>query len=131
MTRERKACPKPVRAEAVKNPGESRTRKLVAVRSGGVCERCGLRDAESVHHRLKKSQGGRWSPANCVAVCGDGVRGCHGYIEEHPDAAFAEGFHVRPWCDPKSVAIHSDRHGHALLTDDGRVLPASTEQAAS
>lgn len=35
-------------------------------------------------HELKfRSQGGRVCPENSVAVCGDGVRGCHGFLQRH------------------------------------------------
>ena len=77
----------------------------------GSCERCARWSVLTLHHRMKRGQGGTWSPANCVMVCGDGTRGCHGWIEGHPDAAAEEGFHVRPWEDPaaREVLIRWDR----------------------
>ena len=70
-----------------------------------MCERCGIGAAQSFHHRVKRSHGGPWACDNIVHVCGDGVRGCHGWIESHPNLAEEEGFHVRPWKDPARVAI--------------------------
>lgn len=61
--------------------------------------------ANSYHHRVKRSQGGGWSPENIVHICGDGVAGCHGWVESHPTVAEQEGFHVRPWNDPGRVAV--------------------------
>ena len=110
-----------------KKVGESRTRRIVAERSGGVCELCGVRPAESVHHRWKKGQGGPWSPSNCVATCGDGTRGCHGWIESHPGAAGVLGFHLRPKTHPSKVSISSALHGVVLLIDDGGISPVPAE----
>lgn len=111
------------RTSKPKNSGEMATRKLVAARSGGQCEMCGMARAESVHHRRKRSQGGPWSATNCVAVCGDGLRGCHGWIEGHPAMSAAAGFHLCPGDDPAQVAINSGIHGRVLLGADGSVRP--------
>ena len=83
---------------------ERRCRELVAERSGGLCERCGG-EAHSFHHRVKRGQGGPWSPENIVHLCGHGTVGCHGWVESHPNAAEGEGFHVRPWRDPARVGL--------------------------
>jgi hypothetical protein len=110
------------RTKRPKNPGEANTRKLLAARSGGWCERCGIAPAQSVHHRLKRSQGGPWSASNCVHVCGDGVRFCHGFAELNPDAAGDEGLHLRPWMSPAdSRFLYRGRW--VLLNDDGTVSP--------
>lgn len=74
-----------------------------------------------MHHRVKRGQGGTWAVENIVAVCGDGVRGCHGWIESHPNAAAAEGFHVRPWCNPAEVMVCYRLSHWALLLPDGTV----------
>lgn len=104
-----------------KNPGEAKTRKLVAERSGGWCEICGVARAESVHHRRNRSQGGPWSPSNCVSVCGDGVRKCHGWVGQHPKAAHAKGFHLEHGEAPAETLIESRLHGTVLLDDEGGV----------
>lgn len=107
------------RRQKPKNPGEQKTRELVAERSGGLCERCGRR-GESVHHRVNRSQGGPWSGSNCVHLCGDGTRGCHGWVGANPLAAAHDGFHVLPKTDPAAVPLRSI-HGLVLLADDGSV----------
>lgn len=73
---------------------------------------------QSVHHRRKRSQGGKWTPGNCVHVCGDGVNGCHGFFEHHPNAARAEGFHVRGYENEYEVPVYI--FGELVfLKDDG------------
>lgn len=97
-------------------------RRIVYARSEKLCERC-CRNGPylSVHHRKKRSQGGGWSPSNCVLLCGDGVRGCHGWIEHHPTDAGVYGFHVAPWRDPVEVPILWRGSTLALLDDLGNV----------
>ena len=69
---------------------EQAGRAIVYARSQGRCELCG-RAADTFHHRVKRSQGGTWDPANGLHVCGDGTRYCHGWIEAHPAHAMALG----------------------------------------
>ena len=107
-----------------RNVGEAKTRLIVRERSGGWCEICGTVRAESVHHRRKRSQGGPWSPSNCVHTCGDGTRSCHGWAENSPNAAAAEGFHLRPGQEPAETPIVSGLHGYVLLDDRGAIRPA-------
>lgn len=102
-----------------RNPGEARTRELVAERSGGWCEICGVERADSVHHRRNRSQGGPWTASNCVAACGDGTRKCHGWATNHPKDAATEGFHLEHGDDPLTTPIISGLHGIVLLADDG------------
>jgi hypothetical protein len=47
---------------------EVSTRQAVGNRSGGRCEYCGA-IAMDMHHRLARSQGGLWSPANILHLC--------------------------------------------------------------
>lgn len=99
------------------SPGKCR--KLVAARARGACERCAKESALTLHHRKKRSQGGGWTPGNCVMLCGHGTRGCHGWVEDHPTAAEAEGWHVRPWDDPGSTPVLYHGSGLCYLTEDG------------
>jgi hypothetical protein len=113
-----KAQPRPKRP---KNPNEAKTREIVGKRSGGWCEMCGIARANSVHHRRNRSQGGVWSPANCVDVCGDGTRKCHGWATENPAAAHEIGFHLENGEMPELTAIVSGLHGRVLLDDEGGI----------
>lgn len=65
-----------------------------------VCEGCGRRRAGTAHHRVKKSQGGRWAAANLLRLCGSGTTGCHGWAEAHPHAAQAAGWSLLGYEDP-------------------------------
>lgn len=59
----------------------AKLRPLVLARDGHVCARC--RDPRSkpldLHHRLARSQGGKHTVANLVALC----RACHVSVTEH------------------------------------------------
>lgn len=76
---------------------EKLCREVVTERCGGNCERCGKGGQVTMHHRKKRGQGGPWTPENIVAVCGDGTRGCHGWIEANPKLAHETGWSVKPW----------------------------------
>lgn len=98
---------------------EKKCRQIVAERSEGMCERCCRGGHLTVHHRKKRSQGGLWTPDNCVAVCGHGTAGCHGWIEHNPAKAAAKGFHVRPWQEPDKVPLHWRSSEWVLLLENG------------
>jgi hypothetical protein len=73
---------------------ERQARAIIAERCGGRCERCG-HPGYTVHHRRKRSQGGRWDPSNLLALHGSGTTGCHGWVEANPKAAHLLGFWLR------------------------------------
>lgn len=73
-----KARKKRAAAKIVKN-----VRAYVFEREKGICRCCGSMAAESMHEIIFRSQGGAVSPENSIAVCGDGVRGCHGKLQRH------------------------------------------------
>ena len=58
-------------------------RRQVFERERGMCRCCGVRPAESMHEIRPRSLGGKVSLENSIAVCGDGVRGCHGRLQRH------------------------------------------------
>lgn len=96
-------------------------RRIVNDRANACCERCGVHASVrglTTHHRVKRSQGGQWSPENCVRLCGHGTTpdGCHSWVEHNPNDAEVEGFHVRPWQDPFDVPVL--RRGVRVLLDD-------------
>jgi hypothetical protein len=73
-----------------------------------VCERCGSPVPCTLHHRRKRSHMPKdrmWELSNCVMLCGHGTTGCHGWVEHNPDAAAAEGWHVRSWEEPRDVPV--------------------------
>lgn len=99
---------------------ESSARRIVRARSAGLCEVCGLRWAESMHHRRKT--GRVWASSNLLHVCGDGTVGCHGWIEAHPNEAEQAGWWVRSYDVPADapVLVHISWWGsrQRVLLDD-------------
>lgn len=70
-------------------------RAAVERRSGGNCEaavtaNCRRRGGH-LHHKLMRSQGGPHTEANLIDVC----LHCHGYIHNHPNWAYENGYLVR------------------------------------
>lgn len=97
---------------------ERLTRSAVKARSGGLCEWCG-KEATDMHHRVNKSQGGWWSPANIAHLC----RADHQLVTAHPKWAKDVGLSVEPFTggehtDPAQHPIRVIGHGADLwLTD--------------
>lgn len=106
---------------------ESACRRIVALRSGGVCECCGMRRGQSMSHRKPRGQGGSWSPANIMHACGDGVAGCHGWIEHNPRAAHEHGWRLWRYEDPEKVPAVVRGRPMVLSKDGGLSLPKSSE----
>lgn len=114
--------------------GQGVCRRLMKRRSRAIdgemrCERCGVivhsddgvQAVKSLHHRRKRSQMPKWrlwEVSNCVLLCGDGTTGCHGWVENHPDAAAEEGFHVRSWQEPREVPVKLWHLGKKVLLND-------------
>src|ERR1700757_5248033 len=110
---------------------EKRCREIVKARSEGRCERCGRLGGTTIHHRKKRSAGGRWDASNCVAVCGHGTAGCHGWIESRPNEAEVEGFHVRPWQIPENIPVIHALYGRVYLRENGEVSEANQGELAA
>ena len=105
------------------NEQECRDIALARATVGGVtrCERCGAYGLLTLHHRRKRSHLPRiryWEPSNCVMLCGDGVRGCHGWVENHPQLAAGEGFHVWAHQEPGEVLVTLWHHPRPVRLDD-------------
>lgn len=94
-------------------------REAAARRDGGRCVRCG-KPVESFHHRQGRGGPDPHRLSGLISVCGDGVRGCHGWIHAHPDLARAHGLMV-----PRlGILTTQDTPvltiaGWVLLADDG------------
>lgn len=59
------------------------TREYVFGRERGICRVCRCRRAETMHELIPRSRRGKVCASNSVAVCGDGVRGCHGFCQRY------------------------------------------------
>lgn len=82
-------------------------RGLVRDRAMGLCERCG-RPGTDAHHRQPRGMGGTTTPLTHTAIvlvwlC----RNCHHTIETHRTQAYADGWLVHSWDDPRPVPIPS------------------------
>lgn len=102
---------------------EGKARKLVYERSGHVCERCGQKRANTVHHRKNRSQGGTWDPSNLMHLCGDGTHGCHGVLTNTRTEFYGAGWCVRRDGVPDVQAVFY-RGRWVFLLDDGSVVEA-------
>lgn len=94
---------------------ETRGRASMAERSQGRCEACGAAPAAEAHHRLPRSAGGTWSPANLLHLCNR----CHhritdqrdpltGIGRDHQDApvtTYELGLHVPRGADPTLTPV--------------------------
>ncbi len=83
---------------------ESRGRRLVGVRSGGLCEIevdgvCTGR-ATDWCHRHARSQGGTWSPQNGLHGCHE----CHMWTHAHPSKARVNGWVCKSY-DPIDTGV--------------------------
>lgn len=91
---------------------EARTSACLAGPDGRLAER---RDGRAVrhsrHHRVPRGAGGsalddQHSLDRLLLVCGDGVSGCHGHIEQFRAEAFARGLLVSQHeADPAAVPL--------------------------
>lgn len=113
----------PVKPRRAGEPAESTleriARKLVRERSGGLCEMCGALPATNFQHRQNRSQGGQWTSANGLDVCGSGTTGCHGRIHANPATAMRKGWTVSREHDPVEVPVFLRRFGLVLLDNEG------------
>jgi hypothetical protein len=109
---------------------------LLMIRGGGKCEVrspvClgpGLwllgSNMISRHHRLPRGMGGTTDPAvntlsRLLIVCGDGTKGCHGWIENlERGAAYELGYLVRRGQAPADVPVVLASGRRVMLDDLG------------
>lgn len=84
---------------------EQKVRGAVFELNGDRCMICRIARPASYSHRLPRSAGGGFTVVNGLALCGDGVSGCHGALEARPDLAYACGWKVRRGHDPDTTAV--------------------------
>jgi HNH endonuclease len=93
---------------------EDSTRKAVPGRSLGLCEFCGWRPAQDMHHRKSRGVGGRWSPANILHLC----RYCHRFVTDHPMWAHALGLVCKSTEDPAKMKVTRENGATFQPSDD-------------
>ena len=102
---------------------KERSNGLCEVHISGVCTGVG----QTVHHRKNRSQGGTWAPSNLLHLCGDGTRGCHGWITLNPLKSRDKGWSVRRCAEPSEERLLTWQ-GWVLFADDGGIEFLSNEK---
>lgn len=113
-------------------------RALVLARDGSLCVRCGISVTDrsrSIHHRVRRSQGGRHVPENLITLCGDGLTGCHGWVHRNIAEARASGWLLLGGDNPLLEAVlYASEHGSGLalwLTPGGGHSAFDPREAAA
>lgn len=91
------------------------------------CARCG-EAAVHTHHRKLRSQGGDDSAANTVRLC----LLCHDWVHHNPAEAYEQGWLVKSWDDPETVAYTTLAEGEQAASariDRGRGSRVVTDDA--
>jgi 5-methylcytosine-specific restriction endonuclease McrA len=84
---------------------ERSTREAVTGRSNGICEFCSQMMATEMHHRLARSLGGGWSPANIIHLCWKCHRRCTSPSGDKRVWAERAGLLLRTGEDPGRVPV--------------------------
>lgn len=102
---------------------EPMIRALIYERDGYRCCRCGT-FATSIQHRIHGNRSDMRS-SNLIAACGDGTRGCHGWMEHNRNAARAKGWEVSrhgPRAATQAAPVFLANHPLAPAPDGGWFL---------
>jgi 5-methylcytosine-specific restriction endonuclease McrA len=105
-----------------------RVRTALRQRAADCCEICGT-PANNAHHRKNRSQGGEDLLSNLLLLCGSGTTGCHGWVTEHPAAAYVHGWSVRSHDDPRKIPVACGGY-FWLLRDNGERIPTTVDGVA-
>lgn len=90
----------------------------IGERSQGVCEGCGERRGENIHHRKFKSRGGENTVENAILLCGFGnSSGCHGRAHSGDGAEL--GWAVPRYARPELWPAHRFGVGWVIYDNDG------------
>lgn len=115
--------------------GPSASQKgIVFTRARGCCEICGKTlhgntdwlGEHSYHHRQPRGMGGTSRPDvhaayQLLLLCGSGITGCHGHVEQQRTEAYAFGWLVKHGQDPAEIRVVVTRIPLPVwLTVDGR-----------
>ncbi|MFB6392578.1 HNH endonuclease [Polymorphospora lycopeni] len=120
---------KPVKSRRPKVTGPDKATVAAVIARDGGCVRCGRpvsgqRGVDySIHHRRLRSQGGDNSLTNLIVLCGDGVRGDHGWAHHNRTAALDLGLIVSGMADPAEAPVSHRQLGSVFLLVDGLWLP--------
>lgn len=107
------------RRRKTKNRVPREVAETVRSRAQGFCEGM-IREAgcngqaEHLHHRQMRSQGGQHTVQNILSLC----HLCHTYVHMHPAISYTEGFLVKSHGNPATAPVKR-RGGFTLLTEEG------------
>lgn len=96
-------------------------RKALYKRCKGMCEFCGgtLPESWAAHHRKLRSQGGKDSLDNVVALHHE----CHNLgtnsVHLNPQKSYNDGFMVHSWDEPSATPLNLIHRMWVILTADG------------
>ena len=79
-----------------------------------MCEFCGRRSLDEMHHRKYRSQGGLWTPSNIVGLCWQ----CHKRATIYPAWAYSLGLSLEGHADPGEVPVAVWYNEEKVLLDD-------------
>jgi len=84
-----------------------------------MCARCGSHDWLQVHHRRKRSQGGKDTFSNLITLCSK----CHDFVHARQPQGRAEGWLLSRGMESAEVPVDHAAWpaGPVLLADDGTV----------
>ena len=107
-------------ARKTKNRIPRETADMVKARADGACEAlvhhvC-TGQAEQLHHRQMRSQGGGHTVENLIHVC----HGCHLYFHRNPQVSYDAGHLVKSHGDPAIKPVMY-RGQPVILAEDGSV----------
>ena len=112
-------------------------RALVLGRDRHSCVRCGkgiTGRPYSLHHRKRRSQGGRNAPGNLLTLCGSGTTGCHGWVHANIAESQASGWLLLSTQHPGAESVlYVSEHGSGMrvwLTESGTYSTAPPGVAA-
>ena len=95
-------------------------------RDENACVVCGLPNRGergvdwSIHHRVRRSQGGTNDTSNLITVCGSGTQGCHGEIHSHVADSRDNGWLLKSSDNSMERPVLTDHRSRWLyLTSDG------------
>lgn len=117
----------------VRTPAEDEARRLVELRAEGRCEGCNRLGPTEWAHRVSRAQGGPWTAANGLALCGDltgghaptAGGGCHPWSHSTKGRPICEkrGWILRRRQDPTTTPVLLAGRGLVLLDAAGGVTP--------
>jgi 5-methylcytosine-specific restriction endonuclease McrA len=90
-TRMKRSRPDPERGVEFSDDVRAQARVRGGNRCEGRCTKSCTVRIQTFHHRLRRTQGGKGTLENCLALC----RACHDHIHAHPSESFIRGWLIR------------------------------------